>query len=209
MGKLKVCINCYEFQSRDPSGFSNPGKETSIFLSEGCLLPFTVIRNGLATIVATQLIATRNGLCYFCSSLIPIPSLSVVLVATTVVVVVVVFFSGFLAKMTNSDVSQKYDVILRNFKNLKHQNILAFTVWLIVPITLLILQNCQFGRLAVKISGLHFRPFWSNVTYSPDSPVNVPIESRNVRKIGTVSSNIIYKMHEITFIRVISTHCRI
>ena len=49
----------------------------------------------------------------------------------------------------------------------------------------------------------------ADVTYSPDSPVNVPIESRNVRKIGTVSSNRIYKMHEITFIRVISTHCRI
>ena len=66
--------------------------------------------------------------------------------------------------MAVSDVSQKYGVILRKFKNLKHQNILAFTVWLIVPITLLILQNCLFGRLAAKISNLHFRPFWSNVT---------------------------------------------
>ena len=32
----------------------------------------------------------------------------------------------------------------------------------------------------------HFGPFWSNVTYSPDSPVNVLNESRNVRKIGSV-----------------------
>ena len=35
--------------------------------------------------------------------------------------------------------------------------------------------------LAAKISNLlnlHFGPFWSNVTYSPDSPVNVLIESR-------------------------------
>ena len=119
------------------------------------------------------------------------------------------FCFGFSAKMAVSDVSQKYDIILQKFKNLKHQNILAFTVWLIVPITLLILQNCLFGRLAAKISILHFRPFCSNVTYSPDSPVNVPNESRKVRKIGTVSSNRIYKMHEIIFIRVISTHCRI
>ena len=34
----------------------------------------------------------------------------------------------FSAKMVVSDVSQKYDVKLRKFKNLKHQNILAFTV---------------------------------------------------------------------------------
>ena len=114
--------------------------------------------------------------------------------------------------MAVSDVSQKYDVVLRKFKNLRDQNILAFTVWLIVPIPLLFLQNRQFGRLAAKISNLlnlHFGAFWSNVTYSPDSPVNVLIESRNVSKIGTVSSKRIYKMHEITFIRVISTHCRL
>ena len=66
--------------------------------------------------------------------------------------------------MAVSDVSQKYDVILRKFKNFKHQNILDFNVWLIVPITPLILQNCHFGLLAAKISCLHFRPFWSNVT---------------------------------------------
>ena len=56
--------------------------------------------------------------------------------------------------MAISDVSQKYDVILRKFENFKHQNILAFTVWLIVPITLLILQNRQFGRFAAKNSKL-------------------------------------------------------
>ena len=52
--------------------------------------------------------------------------------------------------MVVSDVSQKYDVILRKFENLKHQHVLAFTVWLIVPITLLFLQNRQFGRFAAK-----------------------------------------------------------
>ena len=98
--------------------------------------------------------------------------------------------------MAVSDVSQKYDVI-RIFKLSKHQNILALTVWPIVPITLLFPQNRQFGRFTAKTSNmlnLRFDTFWSNVTYSPDSPVNVLIESRNVRKIGTVSSNRIYKM---------------
>ena len=86
--------------------------------------------------------------------------------------------------MADFDVSQKYDVIVRNFQNLKYQNILAFPIRSIVRITPLILQNCQFGRLAANNPKLQFRPFWSNVTHSPDSPVNVPIESRNVRKNG-------------------------
>ena len=38
------------------------------------------------------------------------------------------FSSGFLSKMAVSDVSQKYDVILRIFKLSKYQNILTFTV---------------------------------------------------------------------------------
>ena len=51
-------------------------------------------------------------------------------------------------------------------------------------------------------------PFWWKVTYSPDSPANVLIESRGIHQIGTVPSNRIYKMHEITFIYITSTHCR-
>ena len=107
------------------------------------------------------------------------------------------FSSSFSAKMAVSDVSQKQDVILRFFENLEHQNILHFTVWPIVPITLLFLINRQFGRFAAKNSNLldlYFGPFWSNVTYSLDSPVNVLIKSRNVPKIGTVSSNRIYNL---------------
>ena len=112
-------------------------------------------------------------------------------------------FLTFLRNVTSS---------LRIFKILKYPNILALTVWPIVPITFLILNNHQSGRLAAKNSNsaeIAFFTFWSNVTYSPDSPVNVLIESRNVRKMVTVSSNRIYKMHEITFIHVTSTHCRI
>ena len=69
--------------------------------------------------------------------------------------------------MAVSDVSQKYDVIIRIYKISKYQNNLALTVWPIVPITLLFLQNRQFGRFTAKISNtlnLHFDPFWSNVT---------------------------------------------
>ena len=125
---------------------------------------------------------------------------------------VVLFFFLVLAKMAVSDVSQKYDVIIRIFEILKYQNIPALTVWPIVPITFLVLNNHQSGRLAAKNSDsaeIAFFTFWSNVTYSPDSPVNVLIESRNIRKMVTVSSNRIYKMHETTFIHVTSTHCRI
>ena len=69
--------------------------------------------------------------------------------------------------MAVSDVSQKYDVILRIFEISKYQNILTFTVLLIVPITSLIHQNHQLGRFAAKHSEtaeIAFCPFWSNVT---------------------------------------------
>ena len=35
---------------------------------------------------------------------------------------------------------------------------------------------------------LHFRTVWSNATYSPDSPVNILIESRSIYQTGTVPS---------------------
>ena len=71
--------------------------------------------------------------------------------------------------MAVSDVSQKYDVIIRNFEILKYQNIPVLTVWPIVPITFLILNNHQSGRLAAKNSNsaeIAFFTFWSNVTHS-------------------------------------------
>ena len=83
-------------------------------------------------------------------------------------------FLTFLRNVTSS---------LRIFKILKYPNILALTVWPIVPITFLILNNHQSGRLAAKNSNsaeIAFFTFWSNVTYSPDSPVNVLIESHYV-----------------------------
>ena len=52
-------------------------------------------------------------------------------------------------------------------------------------------------------------PFWSNVTYSSLSLVNVLIESRVIHQNGTVPSKRIYKMHEIIFIHVTLTHCRL
>ena len=119
-----------------------------------------------------------------------------ILVVITIATIVVLIFFWFSSKMATSQ-----------FEFLKFQNT---RISLIVPITSLISQNCQFGRLAINYSkspNLHFRSIWSNVTHSPDNPVNVSIESRNVRKIGTVSSNRIYKMHEITLTQVILTHC--
>ena len=87
--------------------------------------PFTVVRNGLATIVATQnlqlgAVSATSAICC-CLSI----TISVVIAIATIVVV---FFSGFLSKMAVSDISQKYDVILRIFKFSKYQNILTFTV---------------------------------------------------------------------------------
>ena len=81
--------------------------------------------NGLATIVATQSLqvgAVSANSAIRCSFLLAI--LVVVVVAT----IVVVFLFWFSSKMVVFGVSQKYDVIIRNFKNLKYQNILAFTV---------------------------------------------------------------------------------
>ena len=83
-------------------------------------------------------------------------------------------FLTFLRNVTSS---------LRIFKILKYPNILALTVWPIVPITFLILNNHQSGRLAAKNSNsaeIAFFTFWSTVRYSPDSPVNVLIESHYV-----------------------------
>ena len=65
---------------------------------------------------------------------------------------VVLFFFLVLVKMAVSDVSQKYDIIIRFFEILKYQNILALTVWPIVPITFLNLNNHQSGRLTAKNS---------------------------------------------------------
>ena len=81
---------------------------------------------------------------------------------------VVLFFFLVLTKMAVSDVSQKYDVIIRIFEILKYQNIPALTVWPIVPITFLVLNNHQSGRLAAKNSNsaeIAFFTFWSNVTF--------------------------------------------
>ena len=81
--------------------------------------------NGLATIVAAQSLqlgtVSANSAIRCCFSI-------EILVVITITTIVVLIFSGFLPKMADSDVSQKYDVILRNFKNLKYQNTPAFTV---------------------------------------------------------------------------------
>ena len=136
-------------------------------------------------------------------------SIATIVVVVSTATIFVVFFSLIFLQNGRFRLSQECDVIIRNFKNLKYQNILTFTVCLIVQITSLICQNCQLSRSAANNSKWPFCQFWSNITYSPDIPVNDPIESRSLRKNGTVPSNRIYKMHEITFIHALSTHCRI
>ena len=121
-------------------------------------------------------------------------------------------FSVFLPKSPLLTFLRNVTSSLRKFKIWEFPNLSAFTICPIVRITFLFLLNRQFGRFAaknLKSRNLHFDTFCSNVTYSPDSPVNVLIEPRNVRKIGTLSSNKVYKTLETTFIHVISTHCRI
>ena len=153
------------------------------------------------------IVATRSGLCNFCFSLIPI--LSFFLLLSSSQLMLLCFFQFLSPKWPFLTFLRIDTSSIRIFKIYEFPNPSAFTIRPIVRITLLFLHNRQFGSFAAKNSKLlrlHFGPFWSNVTYSPDSPVNVLIESRNVCEIGTVSSNRIYKMHEITFIRVISTH---
>ena len=102
--------------------------------------PFTVGVNGLVTIVATQSLKLgavfANTLLSFLLSVVVSLGTIVVVVATLVVVVLYFWFSS---KNGRFVVSRKYDVIIRNFKSLKYQNILTFTVRLNVQITSLIL----------------------------------------------------------------------
>ena len=81
--------------------------------------------NGFASIVATQSLklgaVSANSAIRCCSCI----AIFVVVVVASIVVVSQFWISS---KMANFDVSQKYDVIVRIFKNLKNQNNLAFTV---------------------------------------------------------------------------------
>ena len=134
--------------------------------------PFTVGVNGLVMTVATQSLqfgaVFANTLLYFLLSFVVSLAIIVVVVATLVVVVatlvVVVFYFWFSSKKGRFVVSRKYDVIIRNFKNLKYQNILTFTVRLNIQITSLHLQNCQFSGSAANPPQLSLCQFWSNVT---------------------------------------------
>ena len=151
------------------------------------------------------MVATRSVLLLLCNSLsFSVLNFIVVVSAANVVL----FFFLVLVKMAVFDVSQKYDVIIRIFEHLKYQNIPALTVWPIVPITFLILNNHQSGRLTAK----KFEVCIDCIFHILVECHILPGQSRqcpHCRKIGTVSSNRIYKMHVITFIHVTSTHCRI
>ena len=88
-------------------------------------LPFTVVVNGLATIVAAQSLqlGTVSANSAF-SSILIFYFLVVIFVAT----IVVLIFFWFFSKMAVFGVSQKCDFSVRIFKISKYQNILTFTV---------------------------------------------------------------------------------
>ena len=105
MGKLKI-YNSIRIR----------GNKTLIFLPEGCLPPFTIVRNGLATIVATQklqlgTVSAIPAICCCFSITISV----VIAIATNVVV----FFFSFFTKWP-------FLTFLRNmtsyFEFLKFQN---------------------------------------------------------------------------------------
>ena len=88
-------------------------------------LPFTVVVNGLATIVAThslQLGAVSANSAF--SSILIFNFFVVIFVAT----IVVLIFFWFSSKMAVFAFSQKGDFPIRIFKTSKYQNILTFTV---------------------------------------------------------------------------------
>ena len=88
-------------------------------------LPFTVVVNGLATVVATQSLqlgaVSANS---FFSSILIFDFFVVIFVAT----IVVLIFFWFSSKMAAFAVSQKCDFSVRVFKISKYQNTLTFTV---------------------------------------------------------------------------------
>ena len=88
-------------------------------------LPFTVVLNSLATVVATQSLQlgtiSANSAIRCCFSI-------AILVVITVATFVVLIFFWFSSKIAVFAVSQKCDFSVRIFKISKYQNILTFTV---------------------------------------------------------------------------------
>ena len=144
-----------------------PGEITTLSpFRRAALPPFTVVVNGLATIVATQSLQLGTV-----SAISAVFFDSDILFSRSYLRRNYCFSDFLLVFFQNGGfaVSQKCDFSVRIFKITKYQNILTFTVWRIVPITSLISQNCQFGRLVANYSkspNLHFCSFWSNVISS-------------------------------------------
>ena len=103
--------------------YCTPLNNTLISSPEGWFLPFTVVVNGLATILATRSLqlgaVSANTLSYFYFSLF----------ATYLVVLFLFWISS---KMAVFDVSQKCDITIRIFKILEITNTSAFTIFPIV-----------------------------------------------------------------------------
>ena len=92
---------------------------------KAAFLPFTVVVNGLATIVATQSLQLGAVSANSAFSSILIFDFFVVIFVETIVALIFFWFSS---KMAVFAVSQKCDFPVRIFKISKYQNILTFTV---------------------------------------------------------------------------------
>ena len=94
-------------------------------LRKAVFLPFSVVVNGLATIVATQSLqlgtVSANSTIRCCFSI-------AILVVITIATIVVLIFFWFSSKMAVFAVSQKCDFSVLVCKISKYQNILTFTV---------------------------------------------------------------------------------
>ena len=139
--KLKVRLQQFKFKSQDPSGFfkfksQDPFEIALVFPLRKAEFtvppPFTVGVNGFVTIVATQSLqfgaVSANTLSYF-----SISRRCFYRNYRCCCVFLLIFLQN-----GRFSISQNYDVIIRNLKNLKYQIILTFTVCLINQITSLI-----------------------------------------------------------------------
>ena len=125
----REAINLYKtvsVQITRPLRIPESGEITplSSFL-KAVLLPFTVVVNGLATIVAAQSLqlgAVSANSAF--SSILIFDFFLIILVAT----IVVLIFFWFFSKMAVFGVSQKCDFSVRIFKKFKISKILTFTV---------------------------------------------------------------------------------
>ena len=124
--KAKTLYKTVSVQIPRPLWIPESGEITPLSsFRKAVFLPFTVVVNDLATIVATQSLQLEAVSANSAFSLILIFDFFVVIFFATIVVLIFFWFSS---KMAVFGVSQKCDFSVRIFKYPKYQKIPAFTV---------------------------------------------------------------------------------